>query len=431
PFVTGIFPLGGKAGAKTRVEIRGWNLPAASRVQDERGKAAGVHPVSVRIGEWSSNAAPFAVDTLPEVSAKDGATRREKAQKVKLPVVVNGRIARAAGQQFFRIEARAAEEITAEVWARRLDSPLDSVLRLTDAKGRELAFNDDFTDKGAGLLTHQADSRICFRFPARGTYYLQLGDAQRKGGPEYAYRLRIAHPEPGFELRLTPSSLNLRAGATVPVTVYALRRDGFAGEISLTLKDAPPGFSMSGAAIPAGQDIVRLTITAPRTSAGTPAAIQLEGHGTVGGREVRRIAVPAEDMMQAFFYRHLVPEREWMVRVTGQGVQPVLRAASGKTVKVPAGGTVAVQLSVPPRLVGDVQFALNDPPAGLAVQSVLPAANGVSVVLSASGDQIIPGLRGNLILDAFVERPAPNQGANGRRKQPVGTVPAIPFEVVR
>ena len=27
PFVTGIFPLGGKAGARTSVELSGWNLP--------------------------------------------------------------------------------------------------------------------------------------------------------------------------------------------------------------------------------------------------------------------------------------------------------------------------------------------------------------------------------------------------------------------
>ncbi len=62
--------------------------------------------------------------------------------------MVNGRIATPGEQDFFRIDARAGEEIIAEVFARRLDSPLDSVLRLTDAAGKQLAFNDDFEDKG-------------------------------------------------------------------------------------------------------------------------------------------------------------------------------------------------------------------------------------------------------------------------------------------
>lgn len=425
PQITSIFPLGGKSGVHSKVELHGWNLPVQALKQDERGKQRGIYPLKVR----GSNALPFAVDTLPEAFVRDGATRREKAQKIKVPTIVNGRISSEGERQFFRIDARAGEEITAEVFARRLESPLDSVLRLTDSAGKELAANDDFEDKGAGLLTHQADSRIAVRFPARGTYYLEVGDTQRKGGPEYAYRLRIARPEPDFELRVTPSSLNLRGGATVPVTVYALRRDGFAGEIVLKLQDAPAGFVMTGATIPAGQDSVRVTVTAPRTPAGTPAAIHLEGRAAVGGRDLRHIAVPAEDMMQAFAYHHLVPESEWMVRVIGQGAPSNLRAASDKPVVLPAGGSATVQLTVPPRLIADVKFALNDPPEGVAIRSVSTVANGIAVVLSAQSDKVKPGLKGNLIIDAYVERPAPNQGANAKRKQPMGTLPAIPFEV--
>ena len=38
PLVTGIFPLGGKSGAKTKVELHGWNLPRSSLTEDGRGK---------------------------------------------------------------------------------------------------------------------------------------------------------------------------------------------------------------------------------------------------------------------------------------------------------------------------------------------------------------------------------------------------------
>ena len=425
PFLTGIFPLGGKSGTKIKVEMHGWNLSASVAFEDERHQPQGVYPVSVS----GSNELPFAVGTLPEAMANSGATRREKAQKVKLPTTINGRIAHPGDSVFFRVEARAGEEIAVEVIARRLDSPLDSILRLTNSAGKELAVNDDFEDRGAGLLTHHADSRILFRFPVKGTYYLQLTDTQRKGGPEYAYRLRIAHPEPDFELRVAPSSLNVRAGNTAPVTVYAIRHDGFAGEIALKLKDAPSGFVMSGGVIPSGLDKVRFTLTAPRTPAGTPAAIELEGRAEIGGREVDRIAVPAEDMMQAFAYHHLVAQKDWMVRVIGTGAGTAWRAPE-RAVKLPAGGTVALQLFVPPRLVSDVQFTLNEPPDGVSIQSVTPSGNGVSVVLRAAADKAKPGLRGNLIVDAFVERAAPNQAAGAKRRQPMGTLPAIPFEVV-
>jgi hypothetical protein len=50
--------------------------------------------------------------------------------------------------------------MVAEVYARRLDSPLDAVLRLFDPTGRQLALNDDHEDKTSGLSTHHADSYL-------------------------------------------------------------------------------------------------------------------------------------------------------------------------------------------------------------------------------------------------------------------------------
>ncbi len=153
PYLTAIFPLGGRAGARTGVALQGWNLPA-SNTAESGNKAKGLTTVSLP----NSNRLPFAFDILPESTAKEEIGRREKAQKVKLPLTVNGRIARPGDSGFFRFDGKAGEEIVAEVFARRLGSPLDSFLVLTDAAGRQLAANDDFEDKGAGLLTHQADS---------------------------------------------------------------------------------------------------------------------------------------------------------------------------------------------------------------------------------------------------------------------------------
>jgi hypothetical protein len=181
PFITSIFPLGGKAGAKTTVELKGWNLPVTRMKPETRGKAPGIYPLSVRRGEWLSNRVPYAVDALADRLEREPNNQPKGAQAVKLPLIVNGRIDAPGDTDVFRFDGRAGQELVAEVWARRLDSPLDSVLRLTDAAGRELAVNDDAEDKGAGLLTHHADSRIQVRLPAKGTYYLHLGDAQRKG----------------------------------------------------------------------------------------------------------------------------------------------------------------------------------------------------------------------------------------------------------
>ncbi len=178
-------------------------------------------------------------------------------------MIVNGRIDKSGDWDVFRFDGHAGEQIVAEVCARRLDSPLDSVLKLTDAAGRQLAFNDDHEDKGSGLNTHHADALILATLPADGTYYIHLGDAQRQGGPEYAYRLRLSAPRPDFELRVCPSAINAGAGQTIPITVYALRKDGFSGDITLALQGVPRTFVLSGGVVPAGQDRVRATLTLP------------------------------------------------------------------------------------------------------------------------------------------------------------------------
>jgi hypothetical protein len=423
PFITSIFPLGGKSGVHTPVALKGWNLNVG---QASRPAVSGF------VSLPNSNSVPFQVDTLPEALEKEPNDQPKTAQKLKLPVIVNGRIEKPGDQDVFRFDAKAGDEIVAEVMARRLDSPLDSVLRLTDAKGKQLAVNDDCEDKSAALLTHQADSRILFKLPASGTYYLYLADTQHKGGSDYAYRLRVSKPQPDFELRVTPSGINARSGSTVPVSVHAIRRDGFAGDIAVKLKDAPAGFSLEGAVIPAGQNQVRMTLTVPVVHIEAPHKLTFEGHATIAGHEVHHAAIAAEDMMQAFYYHHLVASSELVVRVMGNNRPPVTwKAYTDKPVKVSSGATTSVQIPVPnQRLGGQVQMTLNEPPDGITIQSVTPSPTGVNITFKADPAKAKPGLKGNLILDAFIDRPAPNT-KQGTRRQPLGTLPAVPFEVVQ
>jgi hypothetical protein len=434
PFVTSVFPLGGKAGEPTTVELKGWNLPVDKLTLGAEAKGPGIQPLSVRKGDLISNCEPFAVDTLPACLEQEPNDQPESAQRVTLPVIVNGRIGQPGDRDVFRFEGRAGEEIAAEVSARRLNSPLDSVLKLTDAAGRQLAFNDDCEDKGSGLLTHHADSYLRATLPADGTYYLHLGDAQQKGGAEHAYRLRISPPRPDFELRVVPSSISVRGGSSALLTVYALRKDGFSGEIALALQDAPEGFVLSGGLVPAGQDQVRLTLSVPPTSLKEPLNLHLEGRAIVEGKEVSRPAVPAEDMMQAFAYRHLVPAQELKVAVSGRGIaRSAVRILSPTPVKIPAGGTARVQVGVPTStFFGNLQLELDEPPEGITIQQVSSGRTGSEIVLQSDAAKVKPGLKGNLIVRVFTARSqSPGKAkAAASKRAPVGTLPAIPFEIV-
>ncbi len=435
PFITSIFPLGGPAGAETAVEVKGWNLPVTTLTMDAKDKGAGIYSLSTRKDERISNLVPFAVDTLPECLKKGPNHDTASAQPVTLPIIVNGRVDRPDEWDVFRFEGRAGDEVVAEVYARRLDSPLDSVLKLTDAAGKQLAFNDDHEDKASALNTHHADSWLFATLPANGTYYLYLGDAQHKGGPEYAYRLRISPPQPDFALRTVPASISVRGGATIPLTVYALRKDKFAGEIALSLKNAPKGFVLSGARVPGNQDQVRLTLTAPPTVVAEPLSLCLEGRATIQGKEVRHAAVPAEDMMQAFAYRHLVPAKDLEIVVSGRYMSKMpLRIVGDAPVKIPAGGTARIQVEGGAfAFLDKVQLELSEPPEGIAIKNVSAARGGAEIVLQCDAAKAKPGLQGNLIVNAFASMPdtaGKAKAGAGQRRAPMGTLPAIPFEVV-
>jgi hypothetical protein len=454
PFVTSIFPLGGKVGEQTAVELRGWNLPIKSTTQDAAGKAPGTYPLSLKEGICLSNPVPFAVDSLPECLRKDPPAGAAQApQAVTPPIIVNGRIAKPGQWDVFRFDGRAGQEIVAEVYARRLGSALDSILKLTDSSGKLVAANDDHEDKGTGLNTHHADSYLRVKLPADGAYLLYLGDVQNQGGPECGYRLRLSPPQPDFELRAAPSSVNVRANATVAMTVFALRKDGFAGEIGLHLKDAPAGFVLDGGLIPAGQDQVRVTLTAPAPAPPGPLNLAIEGRGRIDGRQVARTAVPAEDMMQAFAYRHLVCCQEMDVMVGGRfGQRGAVRLLGATPLRIPAGKTARIRVGVPASTpMGELALELDQPPEGITIKDTSSALGSTEIVFQADAAKAKCGLKGNLIVNLILIRAArgpaaappagkpttkPAAGAASApappalRRIPAGVLPAIPFEIV-
>jgi hypothetical protein len=432
PYVTGIFPMGGKAGAHARLETAGWNLPKAEFKSSL--SAPGLHEFSAAEQGWAgTNSVAFSVDSLPETTDKQGASSVANAQRIKLPQIVNGRIDRPGAVQWFRIEGKAGEEMVAEVEARRLGSPLDSTLTLTDAHGKQLAFNDDFEDKSAALLTHQADSRLNFRFAANGAYYLQLADAEQNGGPEFAYRLRVSHPRPDFEVRVAPSSINLHPGRTVPATVLLIRRDGFAGAVTLHVKDGPPGLMLGGGTIPAGTDSVRVSLTAGAEPIPAPQELVLEAEASIGGQTVRHIAVPAEDMMQAFLWRRLVPVQQGMISILGNDRRKPLWSAFENGLRLPVGGTTLLRFTVPPgQAKNQIQLTLNDPPQGISLGEV-SQAGGFLQFRVAADSKVKAGSAGNLIVEAYAVAPPNASDPQQKSKKPVplGILPAIPYAVVQ
>lgn len=322
PYVTSVFPLGGRAGEPVKLEMTGWNLEKATLAPPPADAKAGSYWIAASDGTTVSNYVPFALDTLPECLDQESNDDPSKAQKLTLPVIVNGRSDRPGDWDVFEVDGKAGETIVAEVTARRLGSPLDSFVKITGADGKILGMNDDHFDVGSGVNTDHADSYLMVKLPADGKYYVHLGDTRRQAGTEYAYRLRISLPQPDFALRLMPSRICIPSGKAASVTVFAIRKDGFDGPITLSFKDLPQGLESPGATLPAGKEAVGLTLKTSLTAMNAPVNLTVVGAAKVGEGEVVHEAVPVEDKMQAFLWRHLLPADTLPVLVFDPSYQP-------------------------------------------------------------------------------------------------------------
>lgn len=446
PFVTRVFPLGGREGETVTATLGGWNLPVAEIVLDTRPGERSVRQARI---EGIPTPVFYEANSLPEGTEREPNDRAGQAQGVSLPVIVNGRIGNPGDVDSFSFEGRAGGEIVAEVFARRLGSPLDSALRLVGPSGDVVAANDDHDDPAAALLAHQADAYLKATLPADGVYRVDVRDAQRQGSEAHGYRLHLRPPQPDFELRVTPSSINMPGRRSARVTVHALRRDGFAGEIALALKDAPAGFTLGGGKIPAEKDSAQVTVSASRDAGFGLFPVQIQGVAEIGDEMVTRTAIAAEDMMQAFAYRHLVPQEELLVAVTGASRVPVvwmplapgMAVDSSGSLRVPLGGATTVRIRAPEVLpdrmqspLETVRFDLAAAPRGVTLVSASPGPGGVDVTVEADANVARYGDSGYLIFEALVESRGADANAQktGRsRHVSLGVLPAIPCEVVR
>lgn len=307
PFLTGITPLGATAGSEVKLLFHGGNLGTEFTQKYTVPKEPGITLLNATVGGIRSNSIPFQVDTFEEGAEREPNNAFGNAVEVKPPFVVNGQIEAPGDADYYRLKGKGNKNMVFEIYARRLGSPLDATLTVFDSDGKQLDVNDDHEDLAAGLTTHHADSRLSVKLPETGLCVVRVTDTQNQGGPNHSYRLKIEQDEPGFALRATPSSLNARAGGAARVTVHALRAGGYEGPISLRLKKAPPGYELRQAMIPAKENHADVAISVPSTPTEKPVTIEIEGRAEIEGRDQVAAAVPAEDMMQAFLYRHLVP----------------------------------------------------------------------------------------------------------------------------
>ncbi len=215
-------------------------------------------------------------------------------QSISLPADISGRFYPAADVDTYEFDAQAGQTWWIEVASERLGRPTDpslivqmqnpdrsgwlDVIELNDISSPMKPSSNGYAYDGPPFDGGSTDILGKLEIKETGHYRLVLSDlfGGTRKDPRNVYRLVVRPSQPDFcvvawglhmELRngdrnALSKPLALRAGSTVALEVVTVRRDGFDGEIALSVEGLPTGVAAQGLRIPAGKMRGVLLLTA-------------------------------------------------------------------------------------------------------------------------------------------------------------------------
>lgn len=252
PFVSIVYPFGVARSEPTELELIGSHLPEQSLVSYTPDDRIGPQEVELPMGETVTNPVPVVqTDLSVVVEAAAENNTPETAQAITVPGGVSGRIESESDIDCYSFEAKQGDALSFEVVARRYWSGLDSIIRILNADGRQLAENDDL--RLWGKRNYQDSLIENWKAPADGTYVLEIRDVHLRGGDDFVYFLKVQQATPDFELVLDSDKTWLTPGTSAAIFARVVRKNGFDGEVQLHVDGLPPGVTASCGRILAGK----------------------------------------------------------------------------------------------------------------------------------------------------------------------------------
>jgi hypothetical protein len=252
----------------------------------------------------TSNPALVLFAEAPVVLDNGSNNTPETAQQVPLPCEIAGKIEKRGERDWYTFQAKKGEVYTIELLSHRLGAPTDLYfsLRIPAKDGtQQIAEGDDdpMTLGAQGFYTPSRDpAPYRFVVPQDGKYYLQVG-SHLAADSRHVYRLRITPERPDFRLfvlgsdNFRPGSAVVGKGGSVTYTAYAWRRDGFKGDITLTMEGLPTGVTCPPQVLGERVKKVPLVVSAAPIAPLFNGTVKVVGTAVLGGKKVVREARPA------------------------------------------------------------------------------------------------------------------------------------------
>ncbi len=290
PRPTSVYPMGGPAGETVKLtffsEATGefdYSVKLPDSPQEKFGVFSELEGLLAPTPNW------VRVSRFPNVLASAPNQDKEHATATTLspPFALNGILRQPGQEDWFQFLAEKGKPLAVDVFARRLHSPLDSVIEVFDPNGHSLANNDD---------TSGADSAVKFTPSESTNYFVRIRDTLGQGGRDFVYRIEVVPSEPAITVKIPEVARNdtqSRQFIVVPRgnrfgTLISAKRSNFKSDLAFEIKDLPTGVTLQAERMPADIETMPLVFEA---SADAPlgarlldlSAIGTNASGTISG----------------------------------------------------------------------------------------------------------------------------------------------------
>ena len=383
PVVLTAYPLGVPMGKTASVALSGYHLGKGTAIS-VRGEPSSDDPGAIFLRPKTAaglafNRVKLALGDGPEVDSASGNSTAAAAQMLTLPAMVNGRVT--TPDRYFRFHATKGEKLIAEVNARRLGSPLDSLIEILDADAKpiEIATVRAVSETSMALRDHDSAQR---GIRLATSTSLLPGDYLMMGG-EIA-RVETLPPNADNDFIFEATNGERTTFFNTSGEAHALDSPAYKVQI------APPGTKFPANGLP----LVHLTVRNDDGGAGYGKDSRLRFTAPADGdyllrlRDVRGAAGP-----------------EYAYRLSIRKPAPSYRLSfTPSNPNVPAGGRVPVTVTAL-RLEDHnepIEVDVQDLPAGLHATHGTIQANDfrTTIILSADADATLSGAVPFVIADA-------------------------------
>lgn len=221
-------PMGGNPGSQVEITISGENIDSGDELvfttpkitatckRDANGQAepnkyvvsiaadcpTGLYEARVMTRLGLSASRVFSVGLLPEVMPSKPNTSLANAMELKINSVCNATMTTRA-VDYYTFEARKGQRIIANCSARGIDSKLEAVLIIANAKGND-------------LMAERRGGDLDFDVPEDGKYVIKVHELTFGGGPAYFYRLALYEASQAAPVTAFPSTKSVSSMSWPP-----------------------------------------------------------------------------------------------------------------------------------------------------------------------------------------------------------------------